>query len=107
MKPRQGKLKGMSRQYKKQLHKNRAARQEKKRKQQEYRRQKYSERTEKKVEQNKVLINYGHKKRKTKVDYRQDKINWLIDQGFSNPLEQFSLKEIDSLHIADIRKGRC
>ncbi len=105
MKPRQGKLKGMSRQYKKQLHKNRAERQEKKRKQQEYRKQKYSERTEKKLEQNKVNITYGHKKRKTKVDYRQDKINWLIDQGYDNPLAEFTLKEIDSLHISDIRKG--
>lgn len=103
--PRQGNLKGMSRKNKRQLHKNRAERQEKKRKQQEYRRQKYFENTVKKVEQNKVNITYGHKKRKTKVDYRQEKINWLIDQGYDNPLAEFTLREIDSLHIADIRKG--
>lgn len=45
------------------------------------------------------------KKRKTKVDYRQDKINWLISQGYDNPLSLFTVNQIDSIKIADIRKG--
>ena len=45
------------------------------------------------------------KKRKTKVDYRQEKINWLISQGYSNPLDSFTVNQIDSIKISDIRKG--
>ena len=44
------------------------------------------------------------KKKNPPSYYRLEKIEWLKDKGYSDPMSMFRLKDIDSLRLRDIRK---